>query len=781
MRSATLFDLHCRPEGVSVWLIAADGRRLRTLDTAWRPSFHAAGRRGPLGRFLAELAARPADATVLGPCAERRDFWTDRPRATVEVRIEQPALWRATLNELYRRHPDVEFFNADLLPEMQYCMDHSLVPCGGCAYEADAEGRLARIAGTEDPWAPEYALPELVVAELRGAGELRYAGTPPRRLARLDWIELSIPGAGTERWEGGSPAEVVRGVNRFLARHDPDVILSEGGDSLLMPLLHLLAERARAEDGEPVPLLLDREPPPFPRQAQLHGRSFFSYGQVLYSAPDYPLHGRWHLDRRNSFMVDKSGFDGLVEVCRVSKTPIQRIGRRSVGTGITAIQLDLAYREGYLIPWKKTKAEAWKSAARLLLTDRGGLVYQPLTGAYEDVVEIDFVSMYPTIMSRFNVSPETVDCACCPKGAVPELGYSLCQRRRGLVSRSLEPIIAKRRALKALRSRARAAGDGAAAARHDSRQSALKWLLVCCFGYLGYRNARFGRIEAHEAVCAFARDRLMRAREICEARGFEALHMIVDCLWLRRAPERGGKPSREEIDALCRELEEETGIAMAVEGFYRWIAFLPSRQEEGRPVPNRFFGAFEDGSLKYRGIEARRHDQPPFVRDLQLRCLERLARARSLEEYRDAAPELMEELAEAERALWRHEVPREELFITRALSKAPSEYRGNNMVALAARQAEAAGYIVHAGERITYLIVDQKNRDPGLRVRCAKLLAPEMCYDPAAYALLVRRAFQTLLAPAGIRIDERPAPPGGAKRRARRATVGAQTDLFAED
>ena len=45
-------------------------------------------------------------------------------------------------------------------------------------------------------------------------------------------------------------------------------------------------------------------------------------------------------------------------------------------------------------------------------------------------------------------------------------------------------------------------------------------MLVTCFGYLGYRNARFGRIEAHEAVTAFGREKLLTAKEICEENGF---------------------------------------------------------------------------------------------------------------------------------------------------------------------------------------------------------------------------------------------------------------------
>ncbi len=43
-----------------------------------------------------------------------------------------------------------------------------------------------------------------------------------------------------------------------------------------------------------------------------------------------------------------------------------------------------------------------------------------------------------------------------------------------------------------------------------------KWLLVTCFGYLGYKNARFGRIEAHQAVTAYGRETLLAAKEAAE-------------------------------------------------------------------------------------------------------------------------------------------------------------------------------------------------------------------------------------------------------------------------
>ena len=63
----------------------------------------------------------------------------------------------------------------------------------------------------------------------------------------------------------------------------------------------------------------------------------------------------------------------------------------------------------------------------------------------------------------------------------------------------------------------------------------------------------------------------------------------------------------------------------ALEGVFRWVVFPPSRRDSRVPVPNRYFGVFRDGSLKYRGIEARRHDTPPWVSQTQLAVLDCLA------------------------------------------------------------------------------------------------------------------------------------------------------------
>ena len=54
------------------------------------------------------------------------------------------------------------------------------------------------------------------------------------------------------------------------------------------------------------------------------------------------------------------------------------------------------------------------------------------------------------------------------------------------------------------------------------------------FWLLGYKNARYGRIEAHEAVTRGGREVLLRAKDVAEEEGFEVLHMYVDALWVKK-------------------------------------------------------------------------------------------------------------------------------------------------------------------------------------------------------------------------------------------------------
>ena len=104
---------------------------------------------------------------------------------------------------------------------------------------------------------------------------------------------------------------------------------------------------------------------------------------------------------------------GLIQIARIGQMPLQQAARSSPGTLITSMQLARAVADGILIPWRKAEPEHFKTAAELLTIDKGGLSFMPPIGLHTQVAEVDFASMYPTIMAIHNISPETVNCSCC--------------------------------------------------------------------------------------------------------------------------------------------------------------------------------------------------------------------------------------------------------------------------------------------------------------------------------------------------------------------------------
>jgi len=737
-----IFDTYPTSGGMVVWIVDAEGKSHRLVDP-FQPSFYAAG---PI-KALRQLAADLSRLRLAEPVgmARRQEFWTGEPRDVLEFLLLDPERQPALLRHLAVPRPGITLYDCDLSPALSYCHARGIFPLARVAVSgtmtndqfsmtnggtraANPQSQIRnpklqyQVEGSA--WDLDYPEPPLIMMALTSQGDEQGRGAP---LGKLRSLTITCEGEETIL-EEGDPETLLGELNRLIRRLDPHAILTNWGDAFLVPALLDLARRAG------IPPEFDREV--VRRRIRTAGRSYFSYGRVVYQAPSYPFFGRWHLDSRNSFILKETEVAGLLELSRLSKVPVQKMARTSPGSAISMMQLDRALTDGILIPWKKGEPERWKTAWDLLVADKGGLVYQPITGLYENVAEIDFASMYPAMMVHHNISPETVDCACCPEAAAPEIGYSTCRRRDGLVTRTLRPILVRRQALKRLRNSA----SGVARARYDHRQNALKWILVTCFGYLGYKNARFGRIEAHETVTAYAREKLLTARALAEERGFRVLHAIVDSMWIVKA----GATEAEVLD-LCRAIREAVGIDINLEGIYKWVSFLPSRVDPAVSVANRYLGAFRSGGLKLRGIDLRRSDTPPLVAEAQQRMVEVLARAEDLAGFAARIPEVLEIFLEYAWRLREGQVRMEDLTIRRTVSKEAGEYKGNSQVGLASRQMADRGVPVHPGERVRYIISDAEAGNAEVRVRVIPFLAPDTPYDTGTYLTLLCRAVETLL------------------------------------
>jgi DNA polymerase-2 len=380
------------------------------------------------------------------------------------------------------------------------------------------------------------------------------------------------------------------------------------------------------------------------------------------------------------------------------------------------------------------------------------MILEPRIGVHERVAELDFVSLYPSIMEKMNISAETVFCQCCPDSdlLVPELNsYYRCEKRKGLVPTALKILLIKRKIYKRLRN---SVTDTKLKRVYDARQNALKWVLVTSFGYLGFNNAKFGRIDAHIAVCAFDRQVLIRTMRIAERHGFKVLHAIVDSIWIQKRNTQN-HANQDDYNILKKDIEKESGFDIAFEGIYKWIAFVPSKSSDIVGVPNRYFGVFEDGTLKLRGIEARRHDTPVFFSNYQQLVLNMMAEADNINDVKLMFPEIRYMFEKYSMLLKQRKVPLNELAFTKRTSKAFDEYEDRNTVennALSNLREE--GKSLRAGEILKYVITDYYLKGSKNRSMPMELANSQTKYDVKRYCEVLEEVTNTVTEPFGLSI-----------------------------
>lgn len=730
-RTGWLLDIYAHPhDGLVLWLLDEEDGTRRRLRQAFPVTFFVAGppaRLRALWRFLQE---QPLAVNLSR--TERRDLFSSRPLPLLAVQVEDPAVQPLLFARAAAAFPELTYYDADIPISLRHAAPYGTYPLVRCAVTTDEAGLIHSITSLDSPWELDHPTPPLRILALEPDVDPAHAIPSYLHISdRRFSYRLALD----------PPRPLLVNLNAIIQRHDPDLLLTTWGDTWLLPRLLELAEQHN------IPLPLNREAGL--GVAHRKERSYFTYGQIIYRGQQMHLFGRWHIDGHNAMLFHDYGMEGIFELARVSALPVQTVARVSPGSGISAMQILTALRQGVLVPWHKQQAEYPKTALELMHADQGGLVYQPTIGLHRDVAEIDFISMYPSIMVRFNISPETVGYP--EPGAdtgseltaefIPELALYVEQDHPGLVPQTLAPLLQKRLALKA-----RMAELPAWHPRRSSYKayaSAHKWLLVTCFGYLGYKNARFGRIEAHEAVTAFGREALLLAKEAAEDLGFTILHMYVDGLWVKKE----GLSRPPDFQPLLDEIVTRTDLPIALEGIYRWVAFLPSRLDERVPVANRYFGVFQDGSLKMRGIEIRRRDTPPFIAETQEKMLICLAQAQHAGELESCLPQVFGLLHRQLADLRAGRIPLQRLLISQKLSRTLPEYRSPSPAARAAAQLQNIDKILKPGQCIRFIYT---LGDPSVHAWDLPEPPDPARVDVRRYTTLLIRAASTVLQPLGI-------------------------------
>jgi len=524
-----------------------------------------------------------------------------------------------------------QLFNVDVRRDQRFMAEQGIVPC--CA---DPEARFSPVF--------EHGLDCM---------EIRIQDDPARDQTCSD---IEIICGRTERLYG-QERDVLADLFGLVAACDPDLILMTDADRWMSKL----QLRARALGMEM----------PFSRNGKyrtMDSRSYWSYGRVEHKEAALIPDGRILIDTEQSFVYREGGLAGVLMASRLSGLSPSLASRFTPGTLISSYETYEAVRRGIAVPFRKSDAEVLRKCALLKTADRGGMMFQPEPGIFEEVDEIDFTSMYPSIIVQANLSPETI--------GHPE------QQPRGFLPTALEPLLALRIRTKQLKKTEPAmAGIDAI----------LKWMLVTCFGYTGYKNAKFGRIEVHEGITGRSRDILLLTKDIAETMGFRVLHGIVDCLWVQGSP----------VAALQERVNRETGLLTELEHF-NWIVFLPLN--DGLGAYNRYYGRLPDGSVKVRGIAARRHDTPEYIRNMQGDMLEIMGKATTIAELTGLWDQVSGIYHNAVEQL--PSAPAQEMAISRRISRLTYTHRCIEGAAVEAYRQ--GGVPVAPGMKIRYVVRDAR-------------------------------------------------------------------------
>jgi DNA polymerase elongation subunit (family B) len=233
---------------------------------------------------------------------------------------------------------------------------------------------------------------------------------------------------------------------------------------------------------------------------------------------------------------------------------------------------------------------------------------------------------------------------------------------------------------------------------------------------------------------------MLQASGMAEERGYRVLHGIVDSLWLE-----GGDGDPED---LCRAVQDEVGIPLHLEGTYKWLVFLPSIST-GVGALNRYYGLFESGELKLRGIFLRKGDTTELARDLQNEMLAVFCKACNADQFRALIPAALEVMDAYVERLADGEVPLEKLIIRHRVSKEVEEYTQFNDSFAALKQLQERGFPVPPGRAVEYVVCDGESKSVWQRVKAAAFLDGSERYDADEYTDLLMRASADLLLPFG--------------------------------
>ncbi len=354
----------------------------------------------------------------------------------------------------------------------------------------------------------------------------------------------------------------------------------------------------------------------------------------------------------------------IVLLSRISKLPISEITRCQVSAWIKNMMYFEHRRRGWLIPDREDIVNVKGSAAtRAIIKGKkylGAIVLEPVPGIFPNVYVIDFASLYPSVMKRWNLSYETVKCpdeSQMSNKPIPDLPHWVCMNRRGLTStiigilRDMRVYVYKKLAKKAQ----------STALRHfyDVVQSALKVFINASYGVFGAETFPLYCPPLAELVTALGRYAMSLTLAKSLELGLVPIYGDTDSLFI-------WNPDETKLKELISWVEESLGIDIDLDKVYKMLAMSGRKKN--------YIGILPDGSLDIKGMVGKKRSTPDFVKDVFAEVLKIISSINSISDVYSTIEKIKECVKTYYNKLRNREIPLNKLAVKMMLSKSPEHY-----------------------------------------------------------------------------------------------------------
>ncbi len=218
-------------------------------------------------------------------------------------------------------------------------------------------------------------------------------------------------------------------------------------------------------------------------------------------------------DVLNTYFIAEELLPMHYELAKLIRLPLDDVTRIGRGKQVDYLLLSEAHKIGEVAPNPLEIEESYE----------GAFVLEPAKGLHENVLCLDFASMYPSIMIAYNISPDTLVKGRCEDCYVaPEVGHKFRKSPDGFFRRILRMLIERRREIK--KRMKELDPESHEYKLLDIKQSALKVLTNSFYGYTGWTLARWYCRECAEATTAWGRHCIKKSIKIAEDMGFDVLY-----------------------------------------------------------------------------------------------------------------------------------------------------------------------------------------------------------------------------------------------------------------